>query len=106
MLKKMPRKDLVIELMSIFSKITVDGEPKFEGDFPNMLMSCEINNPYCQNKKLIIRKSKLQDILNIMAADILNPVKAKYIFSPMFVKNTIDYFKFIIRKDEHIMISI
>ena len=54
----------------------------------------------------MIRKSKLQDILNIMAADILNPIKAKYIFSPIFVKNTIDYFKFIIRKDEHIMISI
>ena len=105
-LKKMPRKDLVDELMSIFSKITVDTEPKFEGEFPNMIMSCEINHPYCQNKKLMIKKNKLHDIINIMAADILNPVKAKYIFSPMFVKNTIDYFKFIIRKDEHIMISI
>lgn len=105
-LKKMTLKDLVGELMSIFSKITVDAEPKFEGEFPNMIMSCEINHPYCQNKKLMIRKSKLQGILNIMAADILNPVKAKYIFSPIFVKNTIDYFKFIIRKDEHIMISI
>jgi hypothetical protein len=105
-LKKMSHNDLVGELMSIFSKITVDAEPKFEGDFPNMIMSCEINHPYCRNKKLMIMKSKLKDILNIMAADILNPVKAKYIFSPIFVKNTIDYFKFIIREDEHIMISI
>jgi hypothetical protein len=105
-LKKMPRDDLVIKLMSIFSKITVDTEPKFKGEFPNMIMSCETNHPYCQNKKLMIKKNKLQDILNIMAADILNPVKAKYIFSPIFVKNTIDYFKFIIRKNEHIMISI
>jgi hypothetical protein len=106
LLKKMHHKDLVSELMSIFSKITVNEEPKFEGKFPNMLMSCEINHPYCQNKKLMIKKRKLQGIINIMASDILNPVKAKYIFSPIFVKNTIDYFKFIIRRDEHIMISI
>jgi len=105
-LKSFSHKNLVKELMSIFSKITVDKEPKIDEEFPNMIMSCEINHPYCQNKKLMVKKNKLLDILNIMAADILNPTKSKYIFSPIFVKNTIDYFKFIIRKDEHIMISI
>lgn len=105
-LKSLSHKDLVNELMSIFSKITIDKEPKIDEEFPNMIMSCEINHPYCQNKKLMVKKGKLLDILNVMAADILNPIKAKYIFNPIFVKNTIDYFKFIIRKDEHIMISI
>lgn len=104
--KEMDHKELVKELEYIFSKITLDKEPVFNDKFPNMLMSCEINNPYCQNKKLMIKKTKLLDLLDIMASDILNPVKARYIFSPIFVKNTIDYFKFIIRKDEHIMITI
>jgi hypothetical protein len=105
-MKTMTHKDLVKELCSIFSKITVDAEPKFDDEFPNMIMSCEINHPYCRNKKLMIKKNKLDDILDIMAADILNPSKAKYIFSTIFVKNTIDYFKFIIRAYEHITITI
>ena len=105
-LKELPHALLIKELESIFSKITIDAEPKFDGEFPNMLMSCEINHPYCKNRKLLIKKDKLRGILDIMAADILNPIKSKYIFSPIFVKNTIDYFKFIIRKDEHITISI
>jgi hypothetical protein len=105
-LKDMSQKDLFKELESIFSKITVDMEPTFNGEFPNIIMSCEINQPYCSSKKLMITKKKLHEILYIMASDILNPVKSKYIFSPIFVKNTIDYFKFIIRKDEHITISL
>lgn len=104
--KSMSHKDLVKELITIFSKLTVNSEPVFNDGFPNMIMSCEINHPYCKNKKLMIKKDKLYGLLDIMASDILNPVKSKYIFSPIFVKNTIDQFKFIIRPDEHITISI
>jgi hypothetical protein len=105
-LKKMDFKSLVKELDSIFSNITINKEPKFDDEFPNMIMSCETNHPYCSNKKLMIKKNKLENIISIMAADILNPIKSKFIFSPIFVKNTIDYFKFIIRENENITISI
>lgn len=104
--KTMPHKKLVEILMSTFSNITKDENPTFDEEFPNMIMSCEINHPYCKNKKLMIQKNKLMRLLDIMASDILNPVKSKYIFSPIFVKNTIDKFKFIVRNDEHIRILI
>jgi hypothetical protein len=107
-LKSLTHKQLVAKLMQIFGKITSNTEPDFSktGDFPNMLMSCEVNHPYCKNKKLMIKKDKLRNLLDIMASDILNPVKSKYLFSPIFVKNTIDHFKFVVRPDEHISISI
>ena len=104
--KMMTPGDLINTLKSIFSDITIDAEPVFNAEFPNMIVSCESNHPYCRNKKLMIKKDKLNNILKIIASDILNPVKSKYIFSPVFVKNTVDYFRFIPRIDEHITISI
>ena len=71
-----------------------------------MLLCRDIDSPYCKNKKLMIKKHKLKELVTILASDILNPIKSKYIFSPVFVKNTIDYFKFTIRKNESITVRI
>lgn len=104
-LKTMEYKELLSELKSIFDKLTINKNPNINDEFPNMIMSCEINHPYCKNKKLMIEKNTLHDILEIMAADILNPFKNRYIFSPIFVKNIVDNFKFIIRDNEYITIT-
>jgi hypothetical protein len=104
--KSMTHKNLVVELKTIFAKITTNREPVFDGDFPNMIMSCDFEHSYCLGKKLMIKKEKLNTYLDILAADILNPMKSKYIFSPVFVKNTVNYFKFIIRDNEKITITI
>ena len=45
-------------------------------------------------------------MLNIFAADIMNPVKEKWLFSNILIDNVISYFKFIKRIDEHIYIDI
>lgn len=104
--KKMTHDKLKKSLMDIFNKLSIDKQPTFDGDFPNMIMSCDTESPYCSGSKLMIVKKKLEDLVDIMASDILNPVKSKYIFNPIFVKNTIDYFRFIIRNDEIITVSI
>ena len=61
---------------------------------------------YCNNNKLIINNHKFENILEILTADILNPVKEKWIFSSVFGDNVISYFKFIKRPDENITIHI
>ena len=80
-------------------------------DFPNMYISCQIKNKnkkeqYCKNYKFIIDKKKFKNILEIMSADILNPVKEKWLFSSIFSDNVITFFKFIRRPNEHITITI
>ena len=103
--KSMKYTQLLKELKIIFENLTINKDPNINDDFPNMIMSCESDNPYCKNKKLMIEKNKLHDILEIMAADILNPFKSKYIFSPIFIKNTVDKFNFIVRDNEYITIT-
>jgi hypothetical protein len=78
-------------------------------DFENMLISCQdTTNPtiYCKKKKLIITKDKLNELLEIMASDILNPYKSKWLFNMFFSNNIINYFRFIYRPAEHINITI
>ena len=55
--------------------------------------------------KLIIEKKKLDDILDIISHDIINPSKWKWIFSSVFIDKFVDYFKFIRRKDEYITVD-
>ena len=104
-LTRMGRADLYARLVKIFSAITVDADPVFDGPFPNMLVSCEGGLSYCSGKKLVVRRERLLGLLDIMAADILNPAKSRHIFNEVFVKNTIDYFRFIVRDDEMITIE-
>jgi len=105
-MKKMNHKELFTKLTSIFSKLTINKDPTFKEEFPNIIMSCKMNLPYCSNKKLMIKNTKLKKLLKILATDILNPIKSKYLFSSMFVKNTIDHLRFDNHRDENITITL
>ncbi len=76
-------------------------------NFPNILISCQDKKEsgvYCNKGKLMISKTKLDELLQIMASDILNPFKQKWLFNVIFTKNIIQMFKFIRRPEEHIEI--
>lgn len=109
--QKMSHKELVKELKHMFSSRTINKEPIFvkragTGDeFPNMLASCSDNHPYCEKNKFMIKNDKLNELIDILASDILNPAKIKYMFSPAFTKNTMDFFKFRQRPNETIYIT-
>ena len=94
------------ELTLIFDTLTVNEEPRFTTEFPNIMAPCSTNASYCNNGKLMIKKKKLNKILQIMATDILNPYKSKYIFNPMFTGNIINNLKMTMRKDENITITL
>lgn len=109
-IKKLPSDKLYKELDKIASKFVTFGDvSKIKNfEFPNMFISCQgqKDKTYCKNNRLIIDKTTLKKLLEIMTADILNPVKEKWIFSSVFSDNVINFFKFTKRTDEFITIEI
>jgi hypothetical protein len=66
-------------------------------EFPNMFISCQdISSDviYCKKNKLVITEKNLTILLEIMASDILNPIKSKWIFNNVFTDNIINFLKF------------
>lgn len=109
-IKKLPTEKIYKELEKISSKFVIHGDVSSLKDFefPNMFTTCQNKNneKYCKNNKLIIDKNTLKKLLEILTADLLNPVKEKWIFSSIFSDNVINFFKFIKRPDELITIEI
>ena len=115
-LKNMPKQQLLNELIKLSKRIVALAKPSDidkildkSNEFPNMLSSCQTENNnaiYCKRQKLIITSADLKKILEIMASDLTNPFKSKWIFSPIFVNNTIEFLKFIKRSNESISIEI
>ena len=104
--KELGKNALKTELNKLSKKIICPGIPKYT-KFNNILIPCNspgINRGYCSHKKLIVPKNKLKDYIDILASDILNPIKSKWIFSSIFIRKIITYFKFIKRPFEKITI--
>jgi hypothetical protein len=117
-LKSMSHDKIVKELHKISKQFILIGSIKNikKFTFHNMFVSCQSTNDksknmitkmdYCKKNKLIIEQKKLNELIDILASDILNPIKQRWIFSSLIFDNTINFFKFIRRPDENIIISI
>ena len=95
-LKKMRRSEVVKELTEICKNFAVERNFDTTGlKFPNIYLPCEYYDKvgYCEKNKLIIRDG-LDKLIEILADDILNPLKEKYITSGLFTRNIINYFDF------------
>jgi len=89
------------KLQQIFKTLTIDKEPSLIS-FPNLMTSCILNDAlYCTKNKLMVTNKKLFDILERLSFDILNPYLSKNLLKSADI---IDNFKFISRKNEHIVI--
>lgn len=109
-LKQLDQADVYVELQSLakkFVKIGTLNKAKFK--FPNILVSCsEVSKQsadYCHGKQFIIEKKQLDEILRILAADITNPMKLKWMFNSIFINKTVNFFKFIRRAGETITVE-
>ena len=112
--KIMEKKKLISELHKLSKRIVqIESEKsvtKVIGnltEFPNMFISCQdISSDviYCKKNKLVITEKNLTVLLEIMASDILNPIKSKWIFNIIFTDNIINFLKFIHRPNETIEI--
>jgi len=93
-------------LQILGAKFVKFGTPKIN-KFPNMFMACDSNEKlaYCDKNKLIIEKPRFNEIVQIIASEIVNPAKWKWIFSNAFIIRSVNYFKFIRRKNESIEVE-
>jgi hypothetical protein len=108
-MKRLPVDKINKELHILSKKFVTIGTIKSKTfKFPNMLTACgsvKESIGYCNGDKLIVEKQKLDDILDVLANDIANPAKWKWLFNVVFITKVVDFFKFIRRKNEYITIE-
>jgi len=106
-LKKLEYKHVLSELHKIANGFVKIGDINDEFKFPNILTPCENLDKvdYCAGTKLIIKKDRLDEILNVLASDIINPTKWKWLFNSIFIEKSVDFFKFIRRRNENITVE-
>jgi len=109
-LKNMNHDDIIIHLKKIMGsriKIIDDDDKNIEMQIDNIYTPCDevtnLKQIQCDNQKLKIPKSIINDFYDLLAADITNPYKYMILSSSPGVFNI---FNFIRRPDEHIYIKI
>lgn len=96
-LKLLGLEDLKVELRRISNSFAV--EKNFDTTaikFPNIYMHCaeliDVSG-YCDNAKLMVNQS-IDELVNILAADLQDDLKSKYLLNNMFMDIVVDYFRF------------
>jgi len=76
-----------------------------DGEFGNILAACsDADNLYCRRGKLMITERRLRELMDIMAADLLNPFKQRWMFNALFTM-TLAQFRFERRPTEIITVE-
>lgn len=109
-IKKLPQDKIIAELTKMAKTFTIisDKTTNNKVEFPNMLVVCDQKNKnvsYCKGNKFIVDKKQLSDIITIIAYDITNPFKWKWLFNSVFIDRYVNFFKFIRRPSETITVS-
>lgn len=109
-LRSLDDKTLRNTLMTIVQKfvVEVDKLPDII-EFPNVFGSCSTSRPdgttagYCSRKKLMINVP-LAGLVDILAADLKNPLKSKYLLNGMWLETTLNWFDFHTNPDERVIV--
>ena len=104
--KNMPIKKVKSMLYDLSKQFIKIGSIPKNFKFPNILVTCKGKDiDYCNDNKLIMEKNKLDDIIDILSYEIINPAKWKWLFNSIFIEKYVQYFKFIARKHETIEVE-
>ncbi len=104
-LQTLSRDERVVELKRIAKNFVIISNKPFNGDFPNILGECG-NESYCQSSKLLIDNDSFETIVSVIADDIVNPMKYKWLFNGGLISKTVNFYKFIRRPSETIRVEI
>jgi hypothetical protein len=110
-MKKMKYPAVVAELNRLAKKIVKVGKLPTATYFPNILTPCvgEKKNSetpaYCDGARLIIDRARLKDLIDVIAHDITNPTKHKWLFNSAFINRTVEFFRFIQRPKETVYVE-
>jgi hypothetical protein len=106
-LHKLDKKDIIKQLKDIVKEFVVIGKINYD-EFPNVYLSCNVKSDqmYCKGKKLII-DDNLDQLIDLLASDISNPIKFSYMLKSITLnENIIEYFHFKQYPDELLTINI
>jgi hypothetical protein len=97
---------LIKEITKISKKIVKIGIPDYKKELKNIFIPCKFgaDGSYCRSNKLVISAKKLKEIIELLADDMVNPIKQKYIWSAIFIGNIINYFEFNKKENEEIYV--
>lgn len=109
-MKTMDDKVLKKSLLEMAQKFVVEVDKLPEGaEFPNVFNSCTVPRPdgqtagYCSKRKLMIT-TPLDGLIDILAADLRNPLKSKYLLNGTWLETTLDWFDFHHEDDEQVVV--
>jgi hypothetical protein len=88
-----------IKMRGIATEFAVFGRPPSDAQFQNIYIGCagDDRQMFCRGKKLICDRP-LEELADLLAGDLLNPLMRRYIFESS--QSHVDYFKFIVRPHE------
>jgi hypothetical protein len=104
------RDEIAKKLKSIADTFIKYGKPPTNYQFPNLIVTCMEKTAnsagYCNRGKLIAEKDKIEEILDIIAGQIADHNKWKWLFNGAYINRTMSFFRFIKRKNETIRIEL
>ena len=78
-------------------------------EFPNILTACsdygDTAISYCKGTKFIISKKDLDNMIDILASEVIDPLKWKWLFNSVYIDKSFNFFRFIRRQNEVITIE-
>ena len=97
-------------LHTLSKKFVLIGDVKQIRDFefPNVLTSCDENDTginYCSGSKFVVTKNDLTQMIDILANEMLNPLKWKWLFNSIFIDKSFNFFRFVRRPMETISVE-
>ena len=101
--------DVVLKLRPLCTRFAIDRRdlektlPVVLTAFPNIYSACIDGGPHCHAGKLVV--DDLDANIDLLAADLTNSIKRKYILTGLFMEIIIDYFDFIKRAGETIYVE-
>ena len=110
-LNKLEFNELMAELKKIMDKLIVFdekvGKSAKDAEFPNLYFPCLVKSarsaPYCAGAKLKVEEEKYEELLKLLAIEMMNPFKKKFYMTGLS-GGIIDYLKFEKHKNENITI--
>ena len=94
------------ELKKIVAEFAVGGAPTAGKSFtmPNVFLPCRwADEDYCSGDKLIVKD--LETLVSLLADDLRNPLKERFLLGGLFTDNIIEFFKFDTHEFETVLIS-
>ena len=108
-IRLLPHDEIVRELKKMSKRFIKVGALPKNFRFPNVLATCDQvdrnNVSYCLAGKFTIPQDQFDEIIEVIAADLVNPVKWRWLFNVVFIEKTIFFFRFIRRPNEHITVE-